>query len=81
MDPRKFYGGVHTIIQKFPNGSTDEELSDDDTYRKRPTNRPPIIIPESDSNTDDDIPLSELPSTSSRANRNAKPRWRDGFLE
>ncbi|CAB3251134.1 unnamed protein product [Arctia plantaginis] len=81
MDPRKFYGGIHTIIQEFPNGSSDDELSDDDDYRRRAKKRPLVILSESDSDTEDDIPLSELPSTSSRANRNAKPRWRDGFLE
>ncbi|XP_035457403.2 piggyBac transposable element-derived protein 3-like [Spodoptera frugiperda] len=85
MDPRRFYGGIHTILKDFPDSSADEDLSDDEqlTNRRRKV-LPPLCIPESeesDSVSDDNIPLSHLASSSTRTSRAEKPRWRDGFLE
>lgn len=83
MDPKKFYGGIHTIIPHFPDDSTDENLSNDDNYARLVRSRPPIFVPESEesaSDPEDNIPLSEIPSTSSRAARSAKPKWRNGSL-
>lgn len=84
MDVRKFYGGIHTIIHNFPDDSTDDDLSDDEYLRNRSQQLPHIIVPESDesaSDPDDNIPLSQFASSSTRASRAEKPRWRDGFLE
>ncbi|KAF9808607.1 hypothetical protein SFRURICE_019765 [Spodoptera frugiperda] len=67
MDPRRFYGGIHTILKDFPDSSADEDLSDDEqlTNRRRKV-LPPLCIPESeesDSVSDDNIPLSHLASS------------------
>lgn len=85
MDPRRFYGGIHTILKDFPDSSADEDLSDDEqlTNRRRKV-LPPLCIPESeesDSDSDDNIPISHLASSSTRTSRAEKPQWRDGFLE
>lgn len=85
MDPRRFYGRIHTIIQDFPeNSSTDEDLSEDEQRVRKSQYLPPRYIPESDksdSESDDNIPLSQMASSSNRSARSEKPRWRDGFLE
>ncbi|CAH2107701.1 unnamed protein product [Euphydryas editha] len=84
MDPRRFYRGIHTIIKDYPDDSTDEDLSDDELRRNRGRHLPPLLIPESDesdSEPDDDILLSQLTSSSTRASRAEIPQWRDGFLE
>ncbi|KAF9805875.1 hypothetical protein SFRURICE_013851, partial [Spodoptera frugiperda] len=49
MDPRRFYGGIHTILKDFPDSSADEDLSDDEqlTNRRRKV-LPPLCIPESE---------------------------------
>ncbi|XP_045453941.1 piggyBac transposable element-derived protein 3-like [Melitaea cinxia] len=62
----------------------DEDLSDDELRRNRGHHLPPLLIPESDesdSDPDDNILLSQLASSSTRASRAERPRWRDGFLE
>ncbi|KOB65098.1 putative piggybac transposable element-derived, partial [Operophtera brumata] len=70
MGQQMFYGG----------DSTDEDLSDDDNIVRLEINRPPVeqmnITDESEPDTEDNVPLSLIPNT-----KNAKPRWRDGFLE
>ncbi|GBP27096.1 hypothetical protein EVAR_16766_1 [Eumeta japonica] len=85
MDPRRFYGGIHTIVKDFPDSSADEDLSDDEQLTNRRRNvLPPLCIPESEeseSDSDDNIPISHLASLSTRTSRAEKPRWRDGFLE
>ncbi|KAF9797359.1 hypothetical protein SFRURICE_006341, partial [Spodoptera frugiperda] len=63
----RFYGGIHTILKDFPDSSADEDLSDDEqlTNRRRKV-LPPLCIPESeesDSVSDDNIPLSHLASS------------------
>ncbi|GBP74942.1 hypothetical protein EVAR_62961_1 [Eumeta japonica] len=83
MDPRRFYGGIHTIVKDFPDSSADEDLSDDEQLTNRRRNvLPPLCIPESEeseSDSDDNIPISHLASLSTRTSRAEKPRWRDGF--
>ncbi|CAH2086336.1 unnamed protein product [Euphydryas editha] len=84
MDPRRFYGGIHTIIKDYPDDSTDEDLSDAELRRNRGRHLPPLLIPESDesdSEPEDNILLSQLASSSTMASRAVGPRWRDGFLE
>ncbi|GBP44394.1 hypothetical protein EVAR_81308_1 [Eumeta japonica] len=84
MDPRRFYGGIHTIVKDFPDSSADEDLSDDEQLTNRRRNVLPLCIPESEeseSDSDDNIPISHLASLSTRTSRAEKPRWRDGFLE
>ncbi|XP_055918296.1 piggyBac transposable element-derived protein 3-like [Eupeodes corollae] len=82
MDPHRFYGGIHTTIQNFPDNSSDEDLSDDEHEVNK--NLPALYIPESDESDwelEDNIPLSQMIPPSSRSARAEKPRWRDGFLE
>ncbi|GBP21884.1 hypothetical protein EVAR_6856_1 [Eumeta japonica] len=82
MDPRRFYGGIHTIVKDFPDSSADEDLSDDEQLTNRDEMYYLLCIPESEeseSDSDDNIPISHLASLSTRTSRAEKPRWRDGF--
>ncbi|GBP36151.1 hypothetical protein EVAR_4295_1 [Eumeta japonica] len=45
MDPRRFYGGIHTIVKDFPDSSADEDLSDDEQLTNRRRNvLPPSVF-------------------------------------
>ncbi|GBP57319.1 hypothetical protein EVAR_39958_1 [Eumeta japonica] len=80
MDPRRFYGGIHTIVKDFPDSSADEDLSDDEqlTNRRRNVLPPLCESEESESDSDDNIPISHL-ALSTRTSRAEKPRWRMDF--
>ncbi|GBP79855.1 hypothetical protein EVAR_89294_1 [Eumeta japonica] len=65
MDPRRFYGGIHTIVKDFPDSSADEDLSDDEQLTNRRRNvLPPLCIPESEGPVQSDTNLPKI-STSS----------------
>ncbi|CAH4033213.1 unnamed protein product [Pieris brassicae] len=60
MDQRRFYGRTHTIIQAFPNGSTDAKLSDDKCQMRLARRVPPITVPESEDYSFTDLWLNWL---------------------
>ncbi|GBP14071.1 hypothetical protein EVAR_102751_1 [Eumeta japonica] len=58
MDPRRFYGGIHTIVKDFPDSSADEDLSDDEQLTNRRRNVLPPLRTLADS--DPYLPLADF---------------------
>lgn len=76
MDP----SGLHTILKNFPDDSADDDVSKTNTGLQELL----LYIPEceeSDSESDNTIPISQLASSSTRISRAQKFRWSGGFLE